>query len=68
MWQVIDRKRLKADMKQLLRTAQVPAKAMTAQYLLLIMGLDLADGWALVSQEQFPGWSHDTITKEVYRR
>ena len=43
MWQVIDRKRLKADMKQLLRTAQVPAKAMTALYLLLIMGLDLAD-------------------------
>lgn len=32
------------------------------------LGLDLADGWALVSQEQFPGWSHDTITKEVYRR
>ena len=43
MWQVIDRKRLKADMKQLLRTAQVPAKAMTALYLLLVMGLDLAD-------------------------
>ena len=32
------------------------------------LGLDLADGWALVSREQFPGWSHDTITKEVYRR
>ena len=43
MWQVIDRKRLKADMKQLLRTAQAPAKAMTALYLLLVMGLDLAD-------------------------
>ena len=43
MWQVIDRKRLKADMKQLLRTAQVPAKAMTALYLLLATGLDLAD-------------------------
>lgn len=43
MWQVIDRKRLKADMKQLLRTAQVSAKAMTGLYLLLIMGLDLAD-------------------------
>lgn len=24
------------------------------------------EGWRLVSQEEFPGFSHDTITKEVY--
>ncbi|WP_295586765.1 DUF975 family protein [uncultured Oscillibacter sp.] len=43
MPQLIDRRRLKADMKQLLRTAQVPAKAMAALYLAILLGLDLAD-------------------------
>ena len=34
----------------------------------LWLGLDLEGSWTLVRREEFPGWSHDTITKEVYRR
>ena len=30
------------------------------------LDLDLKTGWRLVSQQDFPGYSHDTITKEVY--
>ncbi len=26
------------------------------------------DGWKLVDSQDFPGFSHETITKEVYRR
>ena len=39
----IDRRRLKAETKELLRSAQVNPKALTALYLLLIMVLDVAD-------------------------
>lgn len=42
----IDRRQLKAEMKELLRSAQVNPKAMTALYLLLIVVLDVADSLA----------------------
>lgn len=33
------------------------------------LGLPLdSPDWTLTSREEFPGWSHDVITKEVYRR
>lgn len=43
MAQLIDRKSLKAQMKDLLRTAQVSAVGMTALYLLLSLVLNMAD-------------------------
>ena len=41
MAQIIDRKQLKADMKELLRNAQVSPKGMTALYLLISMAIGL---------------------------
>ena len=43
MAQLIDRKALKAQMKDLLRTAQVSAVGMTALYLALTLALNFAD-------------------------
>lgn len=43
MPQLIDRRRLKADTRELLRSAQVNPKAMTALYLILILVMNLAD-------------------------
>ena len=41
MAELIDRKRLKAEMKELLRTAQVSPKAMVALYMGLVAALEL---------------------------
>lgn len=49
MAQLIDRKALKAQMKDLLRTAQVSAVGMTALYLLLSLVLNVADNLVGVS-------------------
>lgn len=53
MAELIDRKQLKADMKNLLADAQVSPKGMTALYLVLLLALNLAasllDGSGLVS-------------------
>lgn len=49
MAQLIDRKALKAQMKDLLRTAQVSAVGMTALYLLLSLVLNTADSLVGVS-------------------
>ncbi len=46
MAQIIDRKRLKADMKDLLAEAQVSPRGMTALYLFIILLLNLADTFA----------------------
>ncbi len=46
MAQIIDRRRLKAEMKDVLRGAQVSPKAMTALYLLIVLAMDLADQFA----------------------
>ena len=32
----------------------------------VFLDLDLSTGWRLVSREEFPGHSHEKITKEVY--
>lgn len=32
----------------------------------LFLDVDLSAGWRLVSQREFPGYSHQKITKEVY--
>lgn len=45
MAQLIDRKQLKAQMKELLRTAQVSVWGMTGLYLCLVLILNLADGF-----------------------
>ena len=58
MAQLIDRKQLKADMKTLLRTAQVSPRAMTALYLGIILALDLADtaaGGSMLYGGNLPG-------------
>lgn len=34
----------------------------------LVLDVDLNSEWHLVSQKDFPGYSHATITKEVYKR
>lgn len=46
MAELIDRKQLKADTKDLLADAQVSPKAMTALYLVLLMVINLVDEWA----------------------
>ena len=46
MAQLIDRRRLKADTRELLRSAQVNPRAMAALYLLLILIINLADALA----------------------
>lgn len=46
MAQIIDRKRLKADVREMLRSAQVSPKGMTALYLLISMALSLTGSFA----------------------
>ena len=46
MAQIIDRKRLKAEMRELLRSAQVSPRGMAAMYLLLSLSLSTVAGFA----------------------
>lgn len=46
MTEVVDRKQLKREMKDLLRSAQVSPKAMVAVYMLLVLAFNLADVFA----------------------
>lgn len=45
MAQLIDRKHLKQEMKELLRSAQVSPRGMTCLYLALVLVLNLADSF-----------------------
>ena len=45
MAQLIDRKQLKQEMKELLRSAQVSPRGMTCLYLALVLVLNLADSF-----------------------
>jgi len=51
MAQIIDRRQLKADMKQLLRTAQVAPKAMTALFMFILLVLNLAEAAASLNMD-----------------
>ena len=46
MAQIVDRRQLKAEMKEMLRTAQVAPKAMIALYMLILLAMNLADAAA----------------------
>ena len=55
MAQLIDRRQLKAQMKELLRSAQVSPRGMTALYLGLVLVLNLADSLVSMVSGGLPG-------------
>lgn len=61
----IDRRRLKAETRELLRSAQVPPRAMTALYLGLLLALNLADYLAGGVSSGLPGTFITVLTALV---
>lgn len=61
----IDRRRLKAETRELLRSAQVPPRAMTALYLGLLLALNLADYLAGGVSSGLPGTFVTVLTALV---
>ena len=60
--QLIDRYRLKADTREMLRSAQVNPKAMAALYLALVLVMNLADSFAGGMGSSLPGTFVSVLT------